>query len=106
MMLNQGQQILFLFVYPRGHKWQGFLTLSNIPFCSPSWASQRVLMVKNPPAKAGDTGDAGLIPGLGRSPGVGNDNPLHYSCLGNSVGRGAWQATVHRATQSQTRLSK
>ena len=42
-------------------------------------------MVKNPPAKAGDTG----IPGLGRSPGEGNDNPLQYSCLGNAMDRGA-----------------
>ena len=45
--------------------------------------------VKNPPANAGDTRDAGLIPGLGRSPGVGNDNPLQYSCLENSTDRGA-----------------
>ena len=40
-------------------------------------------------------GDQGLIPRLGRSPGGGNDNPLQYSCLGNPVDRGAWQATVH-----------
>ena len=49
-------------------------------------------MVNNPPANAGD---AGLIPGLERSPEEGNDNPLQYSCLENSVDRGAWQATVH-----------
>ena len=47
---------------------------------------------KNPPANAGD---AGLIPGLGRSPGEGNGNPLQYSCLGNPVDSGARQATVH-----------
>ena len=41
-----------------------------------------------------DAGDAGLIPGSGRSPGEGNGNPLKYSCLGNPVDRGAWQATV------------
>ena len=52
-------------------------------------------MVKNPPADAGDTGDTGLIPGLGRSLGVGTDNPLHYSCLENPMDREAWQATVH-----------
>ena len=46
-------------------------------------------MVKNPPARAGDTEDAGLIPGLGRSPGMGNGNPLQYSCLGNLMDRGA-----------------
>ena len=49
-------------------------------------------MVKKPPANAGD---AGLIPGLGRSPGEGNGNPLQYSCLGNPKDRGAWWAAVH-----------
>ena len=48
-------------------------------------------VVMNPPASAGD---AGLIPGLGRSPGEGNGNPLQYSCLGNPMDRGAWRATV------------
>ena len=52
-------------------------------------------MVKNLPAYAGDTGDLALIPGSGRSPGVGNDNPLQYSCLENPMDREAWQATVH-----------
>ena len=50
-------------------------------------------------------GDPGLIPGLGRSPGEGNGNPLQYSCLENSMDRGAWQATVHGVAQSGTRLS-
>ena len=50
-------------------------------------------------------GDLGSIPGLGRSPGDGNGNPLQYSCLGNPMGRGAWQPTVHGVTKSQTRLS-
>ena len=63
------------------------------------------LLVKKTPANAGDAGAVGLIPGSGRSPGVGNGNPLQYSCLENSVDRGAWQATVHRATKSQTQLS-
>ena len=49
-------------------------------------------MVKNLPA---DSGDTGSIPGLGRSPGEGNDNPLQYSCLEDSMDRAAWQATVH-----------
>ena len=49
-------------------------------------------MVKYLPAKEGDTGS---VPGLGRSPGEGNGNPLQYSCLGNPMDRGAWQATVH-----------
>ena len=46
-------------------------------------------MVKNLPAKAGDTGDVGSVPGLGRSPGAGNGNPLQYSCLENPMDRGA-----------------
>ena len=45
--------------------------------------------VENVPASAGDVGDVGLIPGLGRSPGGGNGNPLQYSCLGNPTDRGA-----------------
>ena len=49
-------------------------------------------MVKNPPTNAGDTREAGLIPGLGRFPGEGNGNTLQYSCLENPVDRGAWQA--------------
>ena len=57
-------------------------------------------MVKNPPANAGDTGDVGSIPGLGKSPGLGNGNPLQYSCLGNPVDRGAWRATVHALAES------
>ena len=61
-------------------------------------------VVKNPPANAGDTGDAGLIPRLGRSPGKENGNPLQYSCLENLMDRGAWWATVHGVSQSQTQL--
>ena len=53
------------------------------------------LGVKNPPANAGDVRDAGLIPGLGRSSGIGNGNSLQYSCLENPMDRGAWRATVH-----------
>ena len=52
-------------------------------------------VVKNLPAKAGDTRDSGLTPALGRSPGEGNGNPLQYSCLGNLMDRGALWATVH-----------
>ena len=56
-------------------------------------------MVKNPPANAEDATDWGSIPGWGRSPGVGNGNPLQYSCLENAMGRKTWQATVHGATE-------
>ena len=51
-----------------------------------------------------NTGDLGLIPGSGRSPGEGNGNPLQYSCLGNPMDRGAWQATVHGVTNSRHNL--
>ena len=59
-------------------------------------------VVKTPSANAGEVG---LISGLGRSTGDGNGNPLQYSCLENSMDRGAWQATVHGITKSKTRLS-
>jgi len=59
------------------------------------------LVVKNTPANAGDR-DVGLIPESGRSPGEGHGNPLQYSSLENPMGRGAWQHTAHRVTQSQT----
>ena len=62
--------------------------------------SQVVLAVKNPPANAGDTRDADLMPGLGRSPGGGNGNPLQNPCLEDPTDRGAWQATVHRVAES------
>ena len=58
-----------------------------------------MLVVKNPLASVGDIRDMGLIPGLGRSSGGGNGNPLWYSCLGNSMDRGAWLAIVHRAAK-------
>ena len=59
-------------------------------------------MVKNLPVTTGDTRNVGLIPGMGRYPGEGNGNPLQYSCLENSMDRGAWQATVHGVAKSQT----
>ena len=63
-------------------------------------------MVKNPPAKAEDAGDMGSIPGLGRSPGVGNSNPLQYSCLEDPRDGGAWWAAVYGVAQSWTRLKR
>ena len=69
-------------------------------------ASQLALVVKNPPANAGGIRDTGLIPGLGRSPGGENGNPLQYPCLENPKDRGAWWATVHRVVKSQTQLSQ
>ena len=58
-------------------------------------ASQVTLVVKNPPANAGDIRDSGSIPGSGRFPGEGHDNPLQYSCLENPMDRGALWAMVH-----------
>ena len=59
-------------------------------------------MVKNPSASAGEARDSGLILGSGRFPGEGHGNPLHYSCLENLMGGGAWQAIVHGVPKSQT----
>ena len=59
-------------------------------------------VVKNPPTNAGDMG---LIPESGRSPGEGNGNPFQYSCLGNSMNRGVWRATVHGVAKSPIQLS-
>ena len=60
------------------------------------------LVVKNPPANAGDVRDMGSIPRLGRSPGGGHGNPLQYSCLENPMETGAWQAVVHGVAKSWT----
>ena len=67
-------------------------------------AFQVVLVVKNSPPNAGDTRDASLISGSGRSPGGGNGNPLQYSCWKNPMGRGPWQGTVHRVAKSQIQV--
>ena len=74
-------------------------------------SSQMVHFLKDFPggsdrkASVYNAGDLGLIPGLGRSPGEGNGNPLQYCCLANPMDRGAWQATAHGVTESRTRLS-
>ena len=69
-------------------------------------ASQVALVVKNPPANAGDISDVGLIPGSGRFPGEGPGNPLQYSCLENPMDKGAWRATTHGVTKSWTQLKQ
>ena len=63
-------------------------------------------MVKNLPANAGDIRDMGSIPGLGRSPGEGNGNPLQYSCLENPMDRRAWRAVVHEVAESDMHIEK
>ena len=93
--------------WPRTHCYTASSPSIPTPLCFPHchntvWASQVALLVKNLPANAGD---AGLIPGSGRSPGGGTSNPLQYSCPENSTDRGAWWAAVHGVTRSRTRLS-
>ena len=72
------------------------------PFCLQLEAFQVALVIKNLAANAGDTRNASSIPGLGRSITVGNGNPLQYSCLENSMGRGAYRATFHGVANSWT----
>ena len=79
----------------------------NMTFETISWSDSGFpggAVVKNPLANAGDTGDMGSVPGSGRSSGGGNGNPLQYSCPGNPMDRGAWQAKVHWVAKSQTQL--
>ena len=71
-----------------------------------SYRASQVLVVENSPANAGDIRDTGLNPWSGRSPREENVNPLQYSCLEHPMGRGAWRATIHGVTRSQTRLEK
>ena len=79
------ETILFIFFY-----------LLRCLLCSMTGASQVLLVVKNPPASAGDIRDTGSIPGLGRSPGGGrHGKALQSSCLENPMDRGAWRAAVH-----------
>ena len=77
-----------------------FLTLLSIV------AFQMAIVVKNLPANAGNARDTSLIPGLGRSLGEGNGNPLKYPCLENSMDRRTWWATVHRVVKSLTCLKQ
>ena len=72
---------------------------------SHSSAPQVALLVKNPPANAGDIRDVSSVPGSGRSPGGGHGNPLQYSCLENPTDKGTWQAIVQGVAKSQTQLS-
>ena len=81
--------------------------MTELRFFNPSnlapGASQ---VVKNPPANAGDARDSILIPGHGRSPGEGNGSPLQYSCLEDSMDRGAWWATVRGVTEALNRTER
>ena len=75
-------------------------TNGNTSYLMELWASQLMLVVRNPPANAGDIRDTGSVPVSRRSPGRGNSNPLQYSCLENPMDRGAWQAIVHGHKES------
>ena len=79
--------------FPLG-KWKP-RALAPIGFYRANRASHMALVVKNLPAQAGDVRDVGLVPEPGRSPRIGNGNPLQYSCLENPMARGALMATVH-----------
>ena len=70
------------------------------------WVSQKAQVIKNPPARAGHISDVGSVPGLGRSPGGRQGNPLLYSCLENPMDRGAWQAAVPKVPKSRTWLKQ
>ena len=84
------------------HSWLLFVILVSAQLMPP----QSILPGgSDSKASAHNAGDLGSIPGLGRSPGEGNGNPLQYSCLENSIDGGAWWATVHGVTKSWTRLS-
>ena len=88
MMISLNQEApFFLVFYVYIHLYMGF---------------QGGSVIKNPPAKAGDVRDTGLIPGSGRSPEGENVYPLQYSCLRNPMDREAWWAIVHGVTKSQT----
>ena len=66
---------------------------------------QGALVIKNLPASAVDIRDTGSVPGSGRSPGEGKDNPLQYSRMENPMDRGTWQTIVHGVAKSQSELS-
>ena len=91
----------------RDAQWRGSHLLPPFGTCpGGGGASQVVLVVKSPPANAGDIRDMGSIPGLGRYPGGGHGSLLQYSCLENPMDRGAWRATIHAVRKSRTRLKR
>ena len=87
-------------------KWKIILDETKSRLEPTDEASQAVLVVKNPPASAGDTRYLDLIPGSGRPPGGGHGDPLKYSCLENPMDRGALRATVHGVAKSWTRRTR
>ena len=98
--------LVFMNLHLRVYYWgiQCKRTISYTQKGIPRWHSGATV-VKNLSATVEDARDMSSIPGSGRFPGVGNGNPLQYSCLENPVDRGAWRPTVHGVTNSWTRLS-
>ena len=83
----------------------GYWQIETPSLCLPR-TSQAAPVAKNLPANTRDTSDMGSVPGCGRSPGEGNDNPLQCSCLVNPMDREAWWATVHGASKSRTQSAR
>ena len=98
-------KVFYVFLLLFQQSWNSFRGLYFSIWALSSWASQVLLVVKSLPANAGEVRGSGSIPGLGRSPGEGNGNPLQYSCLGNPMARGAWWAIVHEVVKSWMHLS-
>ena len=94
----------FSYIYIRTFFFKTFFSIMVYHWILNIGASQVALVIKNLPADAGNVRDVGSVPGLGRSPGGAHGNPLQYSCLENPMGRGAFLATVHGVTKSQTQL--
>ena len=97
--------------FPRQKYWTAlpFPTPRDLPDPGMKPASPALtggLFTTEPPGKPRNPRDSGSIPGMGRYPGEGNGYPPHYSCLEKPMDRGAWRATVHGVTKSQTQLSK
>ena len=90
---------------PPGSSVHGISQARVLELGAIAFSNQVALMIKNLSANAVDARDAGLIPGSGRYPGVGNGNWVQYSCLENPMDRGSWWATAHGAAKSQTWLS-
>ena len=86
-------------------QWSHVSSFQTPPGSGSSYCGTGLPCSSNGKESAWDTGDQGSIPGLGRSSGEGNGNPLRYSCLENSMGREAWWATVRGVAKSRTRLS-
>ena len=96
-----GVAVMFLKVLKEPDSFH--LIAPQTPGCNlPLGASQVAIVVKNPPANAGDKGDVSSTPGSGRSPGGGHGNSLQYSCLENPMDRGSWWSMVHRVAKSCT----